>query len=151
MAMAGSSVLLKSLEGCPCLCSVGGQVIQYGLLHRPKALAIDPRKNNDTSHGSMGAANGEKTGAMKFEGPWIGLFGKACRKLMALLISLSLPPCCWISQEQTPNSKLLIPRWIWPILGRNNYHQIKSMWQQKVLNLRVMFAIPDHDFPIFHC
>lgn len=67
-------------------------MIQYGLLHRPKALAIDPRKNNDTSHGSMGAANGEKTGAMKFEGPWIGLFGKACRKLMALLISLSLPP-----------------------------------------------------------
>ena len=30
-------------------------------------------------------------------------------------------PCCWISQEQTPNSKLLIPRWIWPILGRYNY------------------------------
>ena len=54
-------------------------MIQYGLLHRPKALAIDPRKNNDTSHGSMGAANGKKTGAMKFEGPWIGLFGKACR------------------------------------------------------------------------
>lgn len=132
MAMAGSSVLLKSLEGCPCLCSVGGQVIQYGLLHRPKALAIDPRKNQRHQpriDGQMG----------KKQEPWsLKVHGLVCLGKRA----------GWISQEQTPNSKLLIPRWIWPILGRYNYHQVKSMWQQKILNLRLMFAIPDHDFPL---